>query len=459
MIRLGFGTRLFVIFLTSLVVLQLLAVVAFLLQRSRATDSGLRFPLPDQAAALVELIESMPKEQWPRLLRAANSSELSVRIVETPPDARETAWNEAPVVEFIMRRYLAALGGRDVKVRIEPSTELLEGPMRLLAWASPGSIEIDIALKGGERLLVSASGYQSLSVLGLPPGFWAGLLGAVVAALALYLLRREARPLRDLADDVDRVVVGTEARLIPDAPRSAPEIRALIAAFNRLTQRIASLLRARMALVGGISHDLRTYVTRLRLRADLIGDARERDRAIADLEDMSRLIDDSLLAFEAGAPLRHEELVDIAQLLAHEADERRRAGAAVGLAISEKALGAQVIGDPVALRRLVQNLVDNAIKYGERADIAADASARELIVTVDDRGPGIGADDRQTLMEPFVRLERSRNRKTGGAGLGLAIARGVAEAHGGSVTLGDAPGRGLRATISLPVYVGSPPGH
>lgn len=452
MIRLGFGTRLFVIFLTSLVLLQLLAVFAFLLQRSRATDSGLRLPLPDQAAALVELIEGMPKQQWPTLLRAANSSELSVRIVDGGPDGREPAWNEAPVIDLILRRYLTALGSRDVKVRVEPSTELLEGPMRLLAWASPGSVEIEIALRTGERLLISASGYRSLSVLGLPPGFWAGLLGAVVAGLALYLLRREARPLRELANAVDRVTVGAEGRPIADAPRSAPEIRGLIAAFNRLSQRISSLLRARMALVGGISHDLRTYVTRLRLRAELIADPREKDRAIADLEDMSRLIDDSLLAFEAGSPLRHEELVDISQLIEREAEERRMAGAKATFAPVGSAAQCQVIGDPTALRRLVQNLVDNAIKYGAAAEISASVSDGRLIVTVDDRGPGISAADRETLMEPFVRLESSRNRKTGGAGLGLAIAKGVAESHGGELTLGEAPKGGLRATVSLPVY-------
>lgn len=132
---------------------------------------------------------------------------------------------------------------------------------------SPGSVEIEVGLKGGETLIVSAGGVLSLSVLGLPPGFWAGILGLGIAAVALYLLRREARPIRRLAETVDAMPLGAEAAIIPDSPRSAPEIRALIGAFNRLTERIADLLRARMALVGGISHDLRTYVTRLRRSA------------------------------------------------------------------------------------------------------------------------------------------------------------------------------------------------
>jgi hypothetical protein len=200
MIRLGFGARLFVIFATSLVALQLLAVAVYMLQRSRATEGGLRLPLPDQAAALVELIETLPKDQWPKVLRAANSADLSVRIANQRPSSRDPAWHEAPIVDFILRRYLSAFGDREVRVRVEPSSEFLQGPLKALAWVSPGSVEIEVGLKGGETLIVSAGGVLSLSVLGLPPGFWAGILGLGIAAVALYLLRREARPIRRLAD-------------------------------------------------------------------------------------------------------------------------------------------------------------------------------------------------------------------------------------------------------------------
>ncbi|HEY8447117.1 MAG TPA: ATP-binding protein [Thermomicrobiales bacterium] len=452
MIRLGFTARLIAIFATSLVALQLLAVVAYVMQRSRATEGSLRLPLPDQAAALVELLETMPKEQWPTLLRAANSTDLSVRILDVPPDDREPEWYEAPVVEFILRRYLSVLGDREVRVRVEPSSEELVGPLKALAWVSPGAVEIEVRLKTGETLIVSAGGMLSLSVLGLPPGFWAGVLGLGVAALALFLLRREARPLRELAAAVDQAPVGEDAHVIPDAPRSAPEIRALIGAFNRLTERIASLLRSRMALVGGISHDLRTYVTRLRLRIDLIPDGTEKEKAIRDLDDMTQLLDDALTAFKAGSVAREEELVDLADILVREAEDRRLAGACVTLDLPEPVRAAQVLGDALALRRCVSNLIDNAIQYGLEARVSAVLRNQRVVVMIDDRGPGIRTEDRDTVMEPFVRLETSRNRRTGGAGLGLAIARGVAEAHGGHLTLGDAPGGGTRAIIELPVF-------
>jgi signal transduction histidine kinase len=456
MMRLGFGARLFAIFVTSLVALQLLAVVAFMLQRSRATEGGMRLPLPDQASALVELIESLPKDQWPKVLRAANSTDLSVHIANRRPVAREPDWYEAPVVDFILRRYLGTLGDREVRVRVEPSSEFLTGPLRALAWVSPGSIEIEIGLKGGETLVVAAGGILSLSVFGLPPGFWAGILGFGIAVVALLFLRREARPLRELADAVDHVPLGEEVAPIADTPRGAPEIRALIGAFNRLTERIASLLRARMALVGGISHDLRTYVTRLRLRVDLIPVAEERLKAASDLDEMSRLLDDSLLAFRSGARVQNEELVHLPVLLDREIADRRRQNAAVTLDIAQDAQRAEVLGDAIALRRLFANLLDNAIQYGHEARVAVSTDRGALVVTIDDRGPGIRSEIRSAMMEPFVREDASRNRNTGGAGLGLAIARGVAESHGGSLVLDDAPGGGLRAIVTLPVFIAAP---
>jgi signal transduction histidine kinase len=450
--RLGFAARLFIIFVTSLAALQVLAVAAFFLQRSRDTDTGLRMPLPDQAAALVELLESMPKEQWPLVVRATSSTDLRVRVADERPEGREAAWYEAPVVELILRRYLAALGGREVRVRVEPSSELFAGPMQALAWASPGAVEIEVGLKSGETLVVATGGLLHLSMLGFPPGFWAGVLGFAVAVVTILMVRREARPLRDLAEAVDRMSLPSRAEPIPELRRGAPEIRALIAAFNRLSERIAQLLKARMALIGGISHDLRTYATRLRLRAELIGDAGERAKAIHDLDDMKRLLDDSLLAIETGAPARAQELVDVAPILERELEDRQRAGAAVALAMSPAARRAQVIGDGLALRRLIANVTDNALAYGREAHIGAEVEGDGLVVRIDDKGPGISPEQREMVFEPFVRLEESRSRSTGGAGLGLAIARNVAETHGGRLTLETAPGGGTRAVVTLPLF-------
>ena len=291
-----------------------------------------------------------------------------------------------------------------------------------------------------------------MSIFGIPPGFWAAVLALLIAAATVLMLRREARPLRDLAESVDRIDPARGDHAIQDAPGSAPEIRALIAAFNRLKERVADLLKARMVLIGGISHDLRTYATRLRLRTEFIADEGERAKAVQDLDDMRRLLDDSLLAIETGKPDHHEELIAIADLLEREVSDRRLAGASVTLAFEGKARTAELLGDPVSLRRLFANLTDNAIAYGGEATIVAATHDERIVVTIDDRGGGIDKTLREAVFEPFVRLEESRNRNTGGAGLGLAIARKVAEAHGGSLTLSDAPSGGTRAIVELPLF-------
>jgi signal transduction histidine kinase len=452
MIRLGFGARLLLIVITGLVALQLLVIMGYFLQRSRDTDTGFRLPVPDQAAALVELLEATPKPQWPLVLRAANSADLRVRLSDAPPEGDAPPWYEAPVVDLIMQRYLAALGGRKVRVNVEPSHELFAGPLKALAWASPGSVEIAVGLKTGETLIVTTGGVLTFSMLGFPPGFWAGVLGFGIAVVVVIMLRREARPLRDLAQAVDGMTFPEKSDTIADAPRSAPEIRALIAAFNRLGERIFGLLHARRVLVSGISHDLRTYAARLRLRTEMIPDAAERSKAVRDLDDMNQLLEDSLIAFDAAAAPRTQELFEIAPLLEREAEDRRLGGAAVSLSMSPDAVKAQILGDTLAVRRLIANLTDNAIAYGREAAIDANVAGSELLLTIDDKGPGISPDQRQRVLQPFVRLEESRNRNTGGAGLGLAIAQKAAEAHGGTLSLDAAPGGGTRVNVRLPLF-------
>jgi signal transduction histidine kinase len=453
MIRFGFATRLLLIVTTALVALQLLAVLAYVLQRGRDTETGgLRLPVPDQTAALVELLEATPKDRWPLVLRAANSTDLRVKVEDGAPRGGEPSWYEAPVVELIMKRYLAAVGERPVHVSVEASSERLDGPLRALAWASPGAVEIEVGLKTGETLVVTTAGVLSLSVLGLPPGFWAGLLGFAIAVITIVMLRREARPLRDLAAAVDRMNLDEKAEVIPDTPRSAPEIRALISAFNRLADRVTGLLKARMVMLGGISHDLRTYAARLRLRAEMIGDEEERAKAVRDLDDMNRLLEDSLTAFDTNSEPREQELFDLAPLLAREVEDRRLGGAAVSLSLSDTSISARILGDPLAIRRLVANLTENAITYGREAAIDANVAGGMVIITVDDKGPGIQPEHRERVLEPFVRLETSRNRRTGGAGLGLAISQKAAELHGGTLRLSDAPNGGTRAIVQLPVF-------
>jgi signal transduction histidine kinase len=288
--------------------------------------------------------------------------------------------------------------------------------------------------------------------LGLPIGFGAGIFGTIVALLALLVMQRETRPLARLAAAVDRVDLTVDPPLLPQAHRSAPEIRAVISAFNRLQGRLSEMLRARMSLIGGIAHDVRTFATRLRLRVEQIPDPAEQQRAIADIDDMIRLLDDALLSSRAGAGGLSQEMVEFASLVRAEADDWRKQGQAVDVTSEGAVNDAIVLGDRLALRRVIANIVDNAIKYGHLAHMGMSLGHETVVVTVDDEGPGIPADQRQAMLEPFNRLETSRNRSTGGAGLGLAVVRSLVEAHGGSVEIAAAPSGGARVIVELPIF-------
>jgi signal transduction histidine kinase len=212
------------------------------------------------------------------------------------------------------------------------------------------------------------------------------------------------------------------------------------------------MMRSRMTLIGGIAHDVRTFATRLRLRVEKIPDAAEQQRAIADIDDMIRLLDDALLSSRVGAGQLSQEMVDFAALVATETDDRRAQGSRVELLADEATRGVIVLGDRLALRRIVANIVDNAIKYGRVARLRLQLEHPAIVLIVDDEGPGIPPDWRQAMLEPFNRLETSRNRATGGAGLGLAVARSLVEAHDGTIGLAEAPGGGTRVRIGLPVF-------
>jgi signal transduction histidine kinase len=167
---------------------------------------------------------------------------------------------------------------------------------------------------------------------------------------------------------------------------------------------------------------------------------------------MIRLLDDALLSSRVGAGQLSQEMVDFAALVRTEADDRRAQGGRVELSADEATRDVIVLGDRLALRRVIANILDNAVKYGRVARLRLQLENPAIIMIVDDEGPGIPVDRRQAMLEPFNRLETSRNRATGGAGLGLAVVRSLVEAHDGTIGLMEAPGGGTRVRIGLPVF-------
>jgi signal transduction histidine kinase len=446
MLRFTLATRIALIILVGLIAVWIVLLAGHYWSRGSEVENTR--PPPARLLALAQLLESAQPWQFPLILTAATTSTFQPRIGAA--DKRdETA---LPAVDPQIRLpYEQALGGRALTITVAPDLTIGRRFRRLAALAANG-LEFRIGLRTGQTLIVETQSPVAVNRFGLPVGFIAGLFGTLIALIALLIMHRETKPLARLAAAVDRVDLSTAPIALPQAKTSAPEIRAVINAFDRLQTRLAGLMRARMALIGGISHDVRTFATRLRLRADFIPEETERQRAIADIDDMVRLLDDALLSSRAGAGELAQEIVDFAGLVQEEVSDKLKGGARIVLLPSAGPKIANVLGDRLALRRIIANITDNALKYGHAAQLQTRLDGASVVLTADDEGPGIPADQREAMLEPFSRLEASRNRGTGGAGLGLAIVRALVEAHGGTIEIGDAPGRGARVSVTLPLF-------
>jgi signal transduction histidine kinase len=314
------------------------------------------------------------------------------------------------------------------------------------------NLELRATLKDGTLLVVRSHEVFPMTTFGLPVGFGAGLLGTIIALLMLVFLLRQVRPLEELARAVDRIDLRDDSKPIPEVRSSAPEIRALVGAFNRQQERLSGLLKSRLALVGGLQHDVRTFATKLRLRLESTNDPASLDQALLDLDDMVRLLDDALLATQGTETSANPalELVDIHELLMAEKDARP--AQKIELETGGATAPLYVLGSRLALRRVFSNLIDNAIAYGHEAQISIALVPDRILVTIDDCGPGVPRNMRDMVREPFVRLEQSRARATGGSGLGLAIVSNLVTRHEGRFTISDAPGGGARVVVDLPKF-------
>lgn len=282
-----------------------------------------------------------------------------------------------------------------------------------------------------------------------------GVLAAQLALLLLltwYAVRLATRPLQRLADAAD--ALGPAASAQPLSEEGPREVVQAARALNALQARVASYLAERMQILAAVSHDLQTPITRMRLRADLLDDTALRDKLQGDLNAMQALVQEGI-AYARSAHSANEPPVraDLHALLDSLVCDYTDAGRAVQL-LEMPNLTVQT--RPQALRRIVGNLVDNALKFAGAAEIAVTAGeAGAVCIAVRDRGPGIPADQLQAVLKPFYRLENSRSRETGGAGLGLAIAQQLAETLGGRLALANREGGGLEVRLHLPAPSGA----
>lgn len=307
------------------------------------------------------------------------------------------------------------------------------------------SLDITVQLPDGERVLFRTNTPSPGPPL--PREIFVEL-GALTLGLALVLFamtRNIIRPLSELAQAAD--AVGKGAKIPPLPERGARELRDATRAFNTMQDRLHRYLDSRTRVLAAMSHDLRTPLTRMRLRAETIDDDTTRERITADLDEMSLMITGALGLFKGLNDSEAAVALHIDDILAELQKEFTELG---GEATFTGKSGAPILAKPNAIKRCLSNLLHNAVKYGERAHVEVTDTGAQVQVRIRDAGPGIPEAQLEQVFEPFFRLESSRNRDSGGTGLGLCIARDIAEAHGGSIVLRNLPDKGLEATLTLP---------
>ncbi len=421
--------RSLLIILIPLLVLEAVALQIFYGSHLDVVSRRLSGAIADEISQTMELVRRFPGEEneaW--ILRSAHRNLLLVmrleRGAELPPTER-----------------VNVLGPNDDDLATA-LTERFQAPFAMDWTSDPRSVTIRLQLPEGVLHIVAPRKRLSSGTIFLFVGWLAGS-AAILFVVAALFMRIQVRALRRLALAAEDFGLGRDGPMI--RPEGATEVRQAGAAFNRMQDRIRRFLVQRTEMLAGVSHDLRTPLTRLKLTLAMLPDREDLRQDVndmtTDVEEMERMIT-GYLAFARGERAEQAERVNLSALLEEVATGARRTGAAVELSVPAD-LVLPLRAD--AMRRAITNLVDNACRHARQVVVSAEAQERAILVTVDDDGPGIPADRRESVFRPF------ESDASGGTGLGLTIARDIVRAHGGDILLDDSPLGGLRARVRLPV--------
>jgi signal transduction histidine kinase len=452
-----------VVLVSGLAVAQVATLAINAGERSQTSSVLAHFHLAERMADLVRLVVVTPPAQRGAMLASVRGGTLRVSWDDAPaPTGTDIDDRGAKLFSQVMQAALWDVPWRTLRVSFAPAP--------VAGSVIPGGRPSDRSTSLGRRLdsiLTEHTHVPLLRVaLQLDDESWLNfeapfvenpqtLSGSSLALLALaalaiigasiWAVRRLTDPLVTLARAAERL--GDDVNAPPLQERGARELRQAARAFNAMQSRLQRQVHDRLQMTAAISHDLRTPITRLRLRAEFMGDDEQRQKMLADLAHMDALIG-STLAFASEDSRREATVdVDLVSLIEDLCDDRP------GVSFAFAGDGGPRVPypcRPTAMRRCVGNLIDNALKYGRVARVTIESTAAAVLIHVDDDGPGIPDPDQERVFEPYERLDPSRNDETGGAGLGLSIARMIARAHGGDVRLRNLLAGGLQATVRLP---------
>lgn len=428
--------RVTVVLLLGLLAAQWVSERLYQEERERVVSHLIAGPLGQRLSQVAHKLEHTPVAERDALLGVLNSPRISFTLPATPG-----AETEPGPLHHLQDRLRETLGaGRHVLVTGEPTAER----ERL-----PTQIQIALTLSDGQQVVAT---HHSPEESALTPSRHLPLLTGyflAIAVITLLAMRWAVRPLQRMAQAAD--ALGRDLSGAPLAETGPREVRQAAHAFNTMQNRLASYLHDRLRILAAVSHDLKSPITRLKLRAEMLADAGQREKFLSDLDEMENMIAATLDFLRGESRQESGVLLDINALVSTLCDDMRAMNTVVEV---HGEASRPLLARPQALRRCLANLLDNAVRYGKSADgnvrITLEDSAETLNLHIDDTGPGIPDSELEQMFEPFRRGESSRNRATGGTGLGLAIARNLARAHGGDVTLTNRPEGGLRASLTLP---------
>jgi signal transduction histidine kinase len=452
-----------VVLVSGLAIAQFVTLAVGNNLRAGTTSVLENFRVAERMADIVRLVESVPAQQRTETIGPLTSGTLRVSWGRASGvSGADTDDPRATLFSNVMQSALWNVPWRTLRVSFAPAAGAAgNAPFRRpsdRATSLGRSLDDIVAQHSRVPVLQVALQLDDESWLNfeapfveapglLTPSFVAlfVLVGIVTVGLSIWSVKRLTAPLEVLARAADEL--GRDVHAAPLAEQGARELRQAAHAFNLMQARLQRFVQDRLQMTAAISHDLRTPITRLRLRAEFVEDEEQRRRMLADLDAMEAMIDATLAFARQDSSREAPANVDLVSLVEDLCEDRPDVTWHLGAGVESRL---PFVCRPIAIRRCLANLVDNAVKYGRRADVRLEESKEGVTITVDDEGPGIPAADQERAFAPFVRLDTSRNAETGGVGLGLAIARGIARAHGGEVSLSNRAAGGLRAAITLP---------
>lgn len=461
--------RLLLLLLGVLLLAQLFSAALHFRDRGEILQHATGFNLAQRIAGLVQILDPLTPAQRRTTAAALDLPPLRVRVLDEPQRLPENDQELARAELFHQLLHLRVGRERSIQVYLPTPTgtqpeyrDIDRGfpagmpmPMRqqmlrhmdMSPFPIPGiSFVVQVALPDGQWALFA---YRVPDELATWPWdlLWAlSILLFAVLAVSFFAVRWLTRPLSTLAAAADEL--GKDIRRPPLDESGPLEVRNAARAFNKMQRRLGRFMEERTRILAAVSHDLKTPITRLRLRLEQIDDETLRAKFERDLVDMQTLVQDSLDFMRGMALPETTQALDINALLESLRDDAEDTGRTVSVQGEART---PYPAKPLALKRCLGNLIENAIRYGQRAEIEVHDDTTELTLIISDHGPGIPEDALTRVFEPFYRLEPSRNLQTGGSGLGLSIARNIARGHGGELRLENrTDGHGLRALLTLP---------